>query len=97
MRWKVTGASCHLFPLRFQPSLTCLPIGPEALVVFLKFGFGLAVRYLLPGRQRMERPAFSFVGDLLLGGPFWFDHLVFALSEFVKLRSVIVAAEQPRW
>jgi len=52
-------------------------------VVLLKFGFGLAVGYLLPGRQRMECSAFSFVGDLLFGGPLWLDHLVLAIRPFV--------------
>jgi hypothetical protein len=52
-------------------------------VVLLEFGFGLAVRYFLPGRQRMERSAFRVIGDLLLGGPLWLDHLVFAIRPFV--------------
>jgi hypothetical protein len=49
-------------------------------MIFLKLWFGLVVRYRLPARQRMECAAFSFVGDLLLGGALWLDHLVFAFS-----------------
>ena len=70
---------------RLQPSLTCQPVCSEALVVLLKFGFSLAVRYLLPGRQRMECPAFSLISDLLLGGPFRLDHLVFAFSRSTRM------------
>jgi hypothetical protein len=52
-------------------------------VVLLKFWFGLAVQYFLPGRQRMECSAFRVIGDLLLGGPLWLDHMVFAIRPFV--------------
>jgi len=31
----------------------------------------------------MERSAFRVIGDLLLGGPLWLDHLVFAIRPFV--------------
>ena len=54
-------------------------------MVFLKLGFSLTVRYLLPGRQRMECPAFCFVGDPLLGGPLWLDHFPFAFASALQV------------
>jgi hypothetical protein len=75
------GARRRSFPLRLQPRrLSRQPFGFEALVVFLEFWIGLAVRYLLPRRQRVECPAFSLMRDLLLGGPLRLDHLAFAFS-----------------
>src|ERR1700742_2354704 len=73
-------------PLRLQHCrLSRQPFGLEALVGFLEFWIGLAVRYLLPRRQRMECPPFGLVRDLLLGGPFWFDHLVFAFGRSTRM------------
>jgi hypothetical protein len=55
-----------LFPLRLQPRLARQPLGFQAFEVFLKFRSGLAVRYCLPRRQRVESPSIGLVRDLLL-------------------------------
>ena len=77
--WNVARPRWHQSSA-LQLSFARLPIGLEALVVFLKFGFGLAVRDLLPGCQGMECSAFSFVGNLLLRGSLGLGHLVFAFG-----------------
>jgi hypothetical protein len=66
--------------LHLQPGLTRQPVRFEALVVFLEFRLGLAVRYRLPQRQRIESFSIGFVRNLLLGGPFWSDHFIFTFS-----------------
>jgi hypothetical protein len=66
--------------LRLQPSLTRQPVRFEAFMDFLKFRFGLAVRYRLPRRSRIDSPSIRFVCDLLLGGSLRFDHSAFTFS-----------------
>ena len=44
-------------------------------MVLLEFRGGLAFRYLLPRRQRMQGPSISLVRDLLLRRSFFFGHL----------------------
>ena len=43
-------------------------------MVLLEFRSGLAFRYLLPRRQRMEGPSIKLVRDLLLRRSFFFGH-----------------------
>ena len=58
----------NYFPLRLQPGgLSCQPLGFQAFEIFLKFRSGLALRYGLPRRQRVEGPTIGLVRDLLLG------------------------------
>jgi hypothetical protein len=45
-------------------------------VVFLKFRFGLAVRYCLPRPCRIEGPSSSLVLNLFRGRSLRLDHLV---------------------
>gem|GEM_PF-4697717 len=43
-------------------------------MIFLKFWFGLVVRYRLSRRQRIERPSFSLVRHLIRSRFFLFAH-----------------------
>jgi hypothetical protein len=49
-------------------------------MVFLKFGFGLAVRYCLPRPRRIEGSSSSLVLNLFRGRSLRLDHLAFAFS-----------------
>ena len=51
--------------LSFARCLARQPVRFEALVVFLKFWFGLAVRYRLPRCRRMEGPSLSLLRELI--------------------------------
>jgi hypothetical protein len=53
-------------------------------VVFLKFGFGLAVRYCLPRPCRIEGPSSSLVLNLFCGRSLRLDHLVFAFGRSTR-------------
>src|SRR5258705_11625041 len=71
------------FPLRLQPDLDCLsrqPFCSKAFVVCMEFWLGLAVRYRLPRRKRMESPSLELVRNLLLGRSLRLDHLLFPFS-----------------
>jgi len=46
----------------------------------MEFWLGLAVRYRLPRRKRVESPSLELVRNLLLGRPFRLDHLLFPFS-----------------
>jgi len=46
----------------------------------MEFGLGLAVRYRLPRRKRVESPSLELVRNLLLGRPFRLYHLLFPFS-----------------
>ena len=46
----------------------------------MEFWLGLAVRYRLPRRKRVESPSLEFVRNLLLGRPLRLDHLLFPFS-----------------
>src|SRR5882757_2972340 len=66
--------------LRLQPDLDCLsrqPFCSKAFVVCIEFWLGLAVRYRLPRRKRVESPSLELVRNLLLGGSLRLDHLLF--------------------
>src|SRR5665213_2434283 len=65
--------------LSFARCLARQPVCFEALVVFLKFWFGLAVRYRLPRCRRMERPSLSLLRELIQSRFFLFSHR-FALT-----------------
>jgi hypothetical protein len=65
-----------LLALRLLRGLPRQPLSFEALVGFLEFRFGLALRYLLLRRQRIESLSIGLIRNLLLGGPLWCDHLV---------------------
>src|SRR5256886_9761829 len=65
---------------RLQPDLDCLsrqPFCSKAFVVCMEFWLGLAVRYRLPRRKRVESPSLELVRNLLLGRPLRLDHLLF--------------------
>src|SRR6202034_60792 len=79
-------------PLRLQPSLTHQPVRFEAFVVLLKCRLGLAIRYRLSRRHRIESPSIGFVRDLLLDGSLRFHHLLFHPSA----RAATAAHRQPR-
>src|SRR5688572_30170742 len=69
--------------LRLQPDLDCLsrqPFCSKAFVVCMEFWLGLAVRYRLPRRKRVESPSLELVRNLLLGRPLRLDHLLFPFS-----------------
>src|SRR5437016_4127590 len=69
--------------LRLQPDLDCLsrqPFRSKAFVVCMEFWLGLAVRYRLPRRKRVESPSLELVRNLLLGRPLRLDHLLFSFS-----------------
>jgi hypothetical protein len=66
-----------------QPDLDCLsrqPFCSKAFVVCMEFWLGLAVRYRLPRRKRVESPSLELVRNLLLGRPLRLDHLLFPFS-----------------
>src|SRR3989441_13266846 len=66
--------------LHLQPELDCLsrqPFCSKAFVVCMEFWLGLAVRYRLPRRKRVESPSPELVRNLLLGRPLRLDHLLF--------------------
>ena len=46
----------------------------------MEFWLGLAVRYRLPRRKRVESPSLELVRNLLLGRPLRLDHLLFPFS-----------------
>ena len=46
----------------------------------MEFWLGLAVRYRLPRRKRVESPSLELVRNLLLGRPFRLYHLLFPFS-----------------
>ena len=46
----------------------------------MEFWLGLAVRYRLPRRKRVESPSLKLVRNLLLGRPLRRDHLLFPFS-----------------
>ena len=72
----------HSF-LHLKSQLDCLsrqPFCSKAFVVCMEFWLGLAVRYRLPRRKRVESPSLELVRNLLLGGPLRLDHLVFPFS-----------------
>jgi hypothetical protein len=52
----------------------------KAFVVCMEFWLGLAVRYRLRRRKRMESPSLDLVRNLLLGGPLRLDHFAFRLQ-----------------
>src|SRR5258705_9380591 len=69
--------------LHLQPELDCLsrqPFCSKAFVVCMEFWLGLAVRYRLPRRKRVESPSLELVRNLLLGRPLRLDHLPFPFS-----------------
>jgi hypothetical protein len=69
--------------LHLKPKLDCLsrqPFCSKAFVVCMEFWLGLAVRYRLPRRKRVESPSLEFVRNLLLGRPLRLDHLLFPFS-----------------
>src|SRR2546425_12733118 len=69
--------------LHLQPELDCLsrqPVCSKAFVVCMEFWLGLAVRYRLPRRKRVESPSIELVRNLLLGRPLRLDHLLFPFS-----------------
>jgi len=53
-------------------------------VVFLKFGFGLAVRYCLPRPYRIEGSSSGLVLNLFRGRSLRLDHLVFAFGRSTR-------------
>ena len=63
---RMSSAAFMLFPLGLEPSFARYALGFQAFEVFLKFRSGLAVRYCLPRRQRVEGPSIGLVRDLLL-------------------------------
>ena len=63
--------------LRLQPCIARSPFGSKAFEVFVKFWFGLTVRYCLSRPQRVEGPSIGFVRKLLLGRLLGLDHLLF--------------------
>ena len=70
--------------ISFPPAqFACLshqPFCSKAFVVCMEFWLGLAVRYRLPRRKRVESPSLEFVRNLLLGRPLRLDHLLFLLQ-----------------
>src|SRR5207253_11359091 len=69
--------------LRLQPDLDCLsrqPFCSKAFVVCMEFWLGLAVRYRLPRRKRVESPSLELVRNLLLGTPLRLGHLLFPFN-----------------
>src|SRR5882757_11470767 len=70
--------------LRLQPDLDCLsrqPFCSKTFVGCLEFWLGLAVRYRLPRRKRVESPSLELVRKLLLGRPLRLDHSLFPFSQ----------------
>src|SRR5438128_8814024 len=66
-----------------QPDLDCLsrqPFCSKAFVVCMEFWLGLAVRYRLPRRKRVESPSLELVRNLLLGRPLRLGHLLFPFN-----------------
>jgi hypothetical protein len=61
-------------------------------VVCIEFWLGLAVRYRLPRRKRVESASLEFVRNLLLGRPLRLDHLLFPLNPADCRRMAWVAA-----
>ena len=53
------------------------PFCSKAFVVCIEFWLGLAVRYRLPRRKRVESPSLKLVRNLLLCRPLRLDHLLF--------------------
>src|SRR5438034_7039791 len=77
------GFSSFTISLRLQPDLDYLsrqPFCSKAFVVCMEFWLGLAVRYRLPRRKRVESPSLELVRNLLLGRPLRLDHLLFPFS-----------------
>jgi hypothetical protein len=58
----------------------------------MKFWLGLAVRYRLPRRKRVEGPSLELVRNLLLGRPLRLDHLLFSFSPSSTRRRMLWAA-----
>src|SRR2546425_7707973 len=82
--------------LHLQPELDCLsrqPFCSKAFVVCMEFWLGLAVRYRLPRRKRVESPSLELVRNLLLGRPLRLDHLFFPFSPSSTSRRM--ATERP--
>jgi hypothetical protein len=75
----------HHFVLAFGASSPASRASLSALrrlwfVVCMECWLGLAVRYRLPRRKRVESPSLEFVRNLLLGRPLRLDHLLFPFS-----------------
>jgi hypothetical protein len=71
LRSFISHLKCQLDCLSRQPFCS------KAFVVCMEFWLGLAVRYRLLRRKRVESPSLKFVRNLLLGRPLWLDHLLF--------------------
>jgi hypothetical protein len=54
----------------------------------MEFWLGLAVRYRLPRRKRVESPSLELVRNLLLGRPLRLDHLLFPFSPSSTSRGI---------
>ena len=76
----------HSF-LHLKSQLDCLsrqPFCSKAFVVCMEFWLGLAVRYRLPRRKRVESPSLELVRNLLLGRPLRLDHLLFPFNRALQ-------------
>jgi hypothetical protein len=58
----------------------------------MEFWLGLAVRYRLPRRKRVESPSLELVRNLLLGRPLRLDHLLFPSAEAIAGGGWLTAA-----
>jgi hypothetical protein len=88
----------HSF-LHLNSQLDCLsrqPFCSKAFVVGMEFWLGLAVRYRLPRRKRVECPSLEFVRNLLLGRPLRLYHLCFPFSEAIAGGGWLTAARSSR-